>query len=251
VGTGFSFEIVDARDYDALRPGYAREALAWILERGEVPPASPVVDLAAGTGQVARALLELGRRVIAVEPATNMRATLHERLPTVGVVGAGAELLPFADASIDAVTVGNAFHHFDADRAFAELRRVLRPGRPLALLWARAGDGAFDVHPAVREIDRVANEWRDRSPIASAYRAWYEVQPRVDGFTAFERRSFATTHVFPSRRYVDLYATSSDIAAMPIDRRTALLERIDAIAATLPETLTLPSRSEVDLCLRV
>ena len=48
MGTGFSFEIVDARDYDELRPGYAREALAWILERGEVPPASPVVDLAAG-----------------------------------------------------------------------------------------------------------------------------------------------------------------------------------------------------------
>lgn len=39
-----------------------------------------------------------------------------------------AEAIPLADASVDAVTVGHAFHWFDRSRALAEIRRVLRPG---------------------------------------------------------------------------------------------------------------------------
>ena len=48
----FSFEVVNAFDYDELRPGYAPQVVASVAERGGLVPGSLVVDLAAGTGQL-------------------------------------------------------------------------------------------------------------------------------------------------------------------------------------------------------
>ena len=56
--------------------------------------------------------------------------------PDVPAVVAGtAEALPLAAGSVDAVTVAQAFHWFDAEAAFAELARVLRPGGRVGLIW--------------------------------------------------------------------------------------------------------------------
>ena len=74
--------------------------------------------------------------MVAVDPAANMRAVLERRYPTVRAIVATAESMPFDDGSVDAVVVGNAFHHFDRDAAMAEIRRVLHPGAGLGVFWA-------------------------------------------------------------------------------------------------------------------
>ncbi len=61
VGTGFSFEVVDAEDFETLRPDYAAETAPWVAERGDLGEGSLVVDLAAGTGQLSRRLPSLPR----------------------------------------------------------------------------------------------------------------------------------------------------------------------------------------------
>ena len=132
----FSFEVVNGVDYDELRPGYAPEAVAWVAERGSLRHGSIVVDLAAGTGQLSKRFVDLGVDPIAVEPAKNMRAVMEQRMPSVRVEDGTAEAIPLNDDSVDVVVVGNAFHHFDRDSAFAEIRRVVRPGGALALFWA-------------------------------------------------------------------------------------------------------------------
>jgi SAM-dependent methyltransferase len=132
----FSFEVVNALDYDELRPDYTPDAVAWVAERGALAPGSIVVDLAAGTGQLSRRFMPFGVDLVAVEPAANMRAVLEERLPAIRVLQGTAESIPFDAGSVDAVVVGNAFHHFDRERAFAEIARVLRSGRVLGLFWA-------------------------------------------------------------------------------------------------------------------
>jgi SAM-dependent methyltransferase len=132
----FSFEVVNAVDYDELRPSYAPEAVEWVAERGSLRGGSIVVDLAAGTGQLSRRFADSGVDLVAVEPAANMRAVLEERLPAIRVVDGTAEGLPLPGGSADAVVVGNAFHHFERQTAFAEIHRVLRPGGVLALFWA-------------------------------------------------------------------------------------------------------------------
>jgi ubiquinone/menaquinone biosynthesis C-methylase UbiE len=247
---GFSFESVDATDYDELRPTYAQEAVRWVAERGRWEPGSLVVDLAAGTGQLARRLTPLGVRVIAVEPARNMRAVLQTNLPSVTVEAGTAERIPLGDGTADAVVVGNAFHHFDADAAFAEIRRVLRVDGSLGLFWAWPMEEQHLIYPGLREIDEIVERTRGASSIATAYRSWAQLPAPADGFSAFERREFSRVHELPSSRLADLYATSSDIASLPPASRVELIDRIREIARGLPADLELPARSVVDLCSR-
>ena len=250
VASGFSFEVVNAVDYDELRPSYAPEAVAWVAQRGSLRAGSVVIDLAAGTGQLSRRFAPLGVALIAVEPAANMRAVLQQRLPALRVEAGTAEAMPAADRSVDAVLVGNAFHHFDRRAAFAEIQRVLRPGGVLALFWAWSLEEEQLFLPLLREIDQVVEATRGSNEIATAYRSWSEQPSIAAGFGPFERREFPATNVIPSARLADLYATSSDVASLPPETRDALLERIRELSRGLPETLHLLGRTVVDLCVR-
>lgn len=246
----FSFEVISALDYDELRPSYAPEAIAWVAERGNLRPGAKVVDLAAGTGQLSRPLAHLGVTLVAVEPAANMRALLQKRLPAVHVVDGTAEGIPLTDSSVDAVVVGNAFHHFERRAAFAEIQRVLRPRGALALFWAWPLEEEQLSIPGVQEINEVVEAARGSNEIATAYRSWQDPPPDPDGFGPFERREFPVTHDIPSARLVDLYATSSDVASLPDAIRNDLLDRIRRLSSGLPDVLHLPARSVVDLCMR-
>jgi SAM-dependent methyltransferase len=251
VGTGFSFESVNAEDYAELRPDYAPEAAAWVAERAELREGSLVVDLAAGTGQLSARFALLGADVVAVEPAANMRVTLEARLPAIRVEAGTAESIPLDDGAAEAVVVGNAFHHFDADAAYVEIRRVLRPYGALALFWAwPLEEEQIGRYPLVRELFDEVERARGSNVVSLAYRSFVEPPGPVDGYTEVKRRAFPVTHVVPSARLADLYATSSDIVSKPAQERFALLGRIREIAAELPETLELPGRSVVDLRFR-
>jgi SAM-dependent methyltransferase len=244
---GFSFETVDAHDYEQLRPGYASEAARWVYERAGLGPRSLVVDLAAGTGQLSRRFLELGAQVVAVEPAVNMREVLERALPAVRTLDGVAERIPLRDGVAGAVVVGNAFHHFDETAAFTEIRRVLRPNGALGIFWAWASDEDGPIRAGLREVDEAVARSRVASRFVRAYLDWSEAPHPAPGFRDAERREFPTTHVVPSARVADLYATSSDVASIDEPERSALLARIRDRARELPETLELPIRSVVDL----
>ena len=90
-----------------------------------------VVDLAGGTGDVARLLLAPGRQVVVCDPSQAMMQVGQQRKATAGLqwLAGEAENLPLADASVDLLTVSfglrNATH---LERALAEIHRVLKPG---------------------------------------------------------------------------------------------------------------------------
>lgn len=115
-----------ASSYDVGRPSYPAEAVQWVLP----PGAGRVLDLGAGTGKLTQALRDLGLDTVAVEPDDAMRALI----PGEALAGT-AEQIPLPDASVDAVVAGQAFHWFDASLALPEMRRVLRPGGTIGLLW--------------------------------------------------------------------------------------------------------------------
>src|SRR3954451_8923654 len=89
--------------YDRGRPDYPPAVVAAL----GLAPGARVLDLAAGTGKLTRVLRAAGLDVVAVEPQPAMRA----RLP--GALDGTAENLPLADASVDAATIGDAWHWFD------------------------------------------------------------------------------------------------------------------------------------------
>src|SRR4029453_320766 len=131
-------------------------------------------------------------------PAPNIRAVLATTRPDVTAVPGTAEAIPLGDGEADAVVVGNAFHHFDAQDAFAEIRRVLRPGGALALFWDGTDEPADGLRLGIREIDEVVERERASSPVVEAYFSWFDPPERIDGFTALERHSFATTRTISS-----------------------------------------------------
>ncbi len=108
--------------------------------------------------------------------------------------------------------------------------------------------------PWLREVDEAVEaavqDDRPARAISDAYRRWRTLPAPVPGFTPFERSGFPTTHVVPSARLADLYATSSDVGSLSTEARMDLLERIRAIGRGLPTTLEFPARTVVDLCSR-
>jgi SAM-dependent methyltransferase len=114
--------------YERARPSYPQEAVDWVAERTGLGPGRTVVDVGAGTGKLTRLLVETGARVIAVETVAEMRA----KVTVIEALDGTAEQIPLPDAAADLITVAQAFHWFDLDRALPEMHRVLRPGRCLA-----------------------------------------------------------------------------------------------------------------------
>ncbi|HVX34439.1 MAG TPA: class I SAM-dependent methyltransferase [Solirubrobacterales bacterium] len=122
--------------YERARPGYPDAAVDWLVPEG----ARTVLDLGAGTGKLTRSLVARGLDVVALEPLTEMRETLAAAVPEARSLAGTAEDIPLPDASVDAITVGQAWHWVDPARATAEAARVLRPNGTLGLIWNRRDD---------------------------------------------------------------------------------------------------------------
>ncbi|GAA2901494.1 class I SAM-dependent methyltransferase [Microbacterium esteraromaticum] len=142
-----------ADNYEAARPDYPFEAVAWMLER--LPEGTRrLVDVGAGTGKLTRVLAEArDAEVVAVDPDAMMLAKLRDHVPGVPTFVGTAEALPLPDASVDAVVLGQAWHWVDPVLASAEIGRVMRPGGTLGLIW-NARDNRVDW---VRRLTAIMN----------------------------------------------------------------------------------------------
>lgn len=95
-----------------------------------------VLDVATGTGLVAKALLDRGFRVTGLDQSPEMLARARARFgDRVELVEASAESLPFPDAAFDHLTFTYLLRYVDDPGAtLAELARVVRPGGTVAML---------------------------------------------------------------------------------------------------------------------
>lgn len=101
------------------------------LVRGVADAEGVVVDLAGGTGDVARLLADGQRRVVICDPSLPMMAVGRGRRggPAMTWLAGEAEKLPFADASVDLLTVAFGLRNVThLALALSEIRRVLKPG---------------------------------------------------------------------------------------------------------------------------
>lgn len=129
---------------DLMSAGVHRLWKRYAVARLNLRPGWSVLDVAAGTGDIAR--LEAGAvgargRVVLCEPNAAMLARGRDRMIDLGLlantacVQARGERLPFADASFDAVSIAFGLRNVtDRPACLAEMFRVLRPGGRLGVL---------------------------------------------------------------------------------------------------------------------
>lgn len=134
-----------ATDYARFRPRYPTELFGWLAAVARARELA--VDVGAGNGQAAIELAKHFASVIAVEPSAEQIAN---SAPTAGVsfVQGSASALGVAAASADLLVSAQAFHWFDREAFFAEVRRVMRPSGCLAV-WCY---GSAKITPAIDDV---------------------------------------------------------------------------------------------------
>jgi ubiquinone/menaquinone biosynthesis C-methylase UbiE len=175
LAAGFD-EVADA--YERGRPEYAPAVVGALAAELRIPPGGRVLDLAAGTGKLTRALVAGGLDVIAVEPQPRLCELLRTSVGAERVLEGIAEAIPLRDGSVAALTVADAFHWFDHPRALAEIRRVLQPGGGLAVLstapdWSGAS--------WAQEVGTLISELRPAHPITTVRRGTRPCAPPAAG----------------------------------------------------------------------
>jgi len=218
-------ETVDA--YRRSRPTYPPASVVWLAAALRIGPGATVVDVGAGTGKLTALLEPRGPTLLAVEPLESMRQAMADELPGVAVVEGLAEALPLADASVDAVVVGQAFHWFDLSRALPEFHRVLRPGGSLGVIWNEL-DTSRDW---VADLDAIIAVPRTGTPHPSAART-------ADLGGWFDRRrlhKFAHSHLHDRASLLDRVGSMSFIAVLPEPKRDSVLASVAALVDSRPE----------------
>jgi SAM-dependent methyltransferase len=232
-----------AEAYERGRPEYDPGVVGAMAAELGLAPGGPVLDLAAGTGKLTRALVRAGYDVIAIEPQASLREILAEHVGTERVRDGLAEQIPLPDASVEVVTVADGFHWFDRPRALDEIRRVVAPGGGLAL---------FNTRPDWRaaswcdEFVRLVVENRVEHPHFDG-RPWHEYVREAEGWSEPWEVRVTTYPPADTGRLVDQLASMSWIAAMAPDQRAEVLRRAREILESGHTPERLPLTVEIGL----
>lgn len=226
----------DPVNYDASRPAYPDAVWQALRQRAGLRPGIDILEIGAGTGLATRQLLAHGpARLVAIEPDPRLAAFLHERHPSIEIIGQPFETAELPDAGFDLVACATAFHWLDPLPALRRIAHLLRPGGHVALWWNVAGDPqrADPFHEATKHLfgDNAVSP-ADGNPalpfgLDTAQRL---VEFATAGFVADAPELLPwTLHLDPEgvRR---LYSTYSNVNALPPDDRRRLLDGLAAVA---------------------
>jgi SAM-dependent methyltransferase len=149
-----------------------------LVDAARIEPGEHVVDVGAGTGNVALLAADLGARVTAVEPAARLREVIQETSGArdLTVVDGTAASIPLTDGSADAILSNFAVIFApDPAAAIAELSRVAAPtSRILLTSWLPGVMGKLVgvVLSAVQEVTgqtsaNGATNWHDPATLSA------------------------------------------------------------------------------------
>lgn len=208
------------RPYDRHASEYASElhptlvgAVMRVVELAEARPGIRLLDLATGTGTIARAAAERGASVVAIDASAGMLEVARRLSPALELRLGNACALPFSDGEFDVVTCGLSISHFEErGKALAEVLRVLRPGGTfVASAWA--GGSSLPTRAVAEILDRytAADDNLDEETWSTAHEGTDVL--RKAGFTGISVESESYRGEFADARDALAWATAWPIAA--------------------------------------
>jgi SAM-dependent methyltransferase len=206
--------------YERGRPEYPAEAVDWLLPAG----AKTVLDLGAGTGKLTRALTARGLEVFAVDPSPRMLEQLRAAVPGATASQGTAEDIPLADASVDAIVVGQAWHWVNQDLALPAAARVLRPGGTLGLVW----NIRDEREPWVERLTTVMHQAEGEAFIASG-------SIRQGPFGPIETATFEWSRDFTREEMFDLVNSRSYVITATPEERERILGGVSDLLDSDPD----------------
>lgn len=145
----------EADSYERHRPDFPAEMMDVVSRLGH-----RVLDVGSGTGKAARALLDRGCSVLAVEPDVHM-ATIARRKHVVVEPGTFEEWDP-RGRMFDLVTFARSWHWVDPESAIGKLTQITVPGGHVALLTHEASWSLFAHEPVKSVVEQYVR--RDDTP---------------------------------------------------------------------------------------
>ena len=164
-------------DYVRYRPSYPSALVDLLREECGLRPDHVIADVGSGTGILSKMFLENGNQVFGVEPNDEMRRAGEDYLSTFknfSSVAGSAEATTLADASLDFVTVAQAFHWFEPAAARTEVQRILRREGFVVIVW---NDRLFDTTPFLREYEALLHRFgNDYAKVSESYPRRAQIQ---------------------------------------------------------------------------
>ena len=175
-----------SKQYAKYRPLYAKGCIDYILSKEK--NINCIADIWAWTWKLSKQFLDRGIEVFAVEPNIEMQ---EQAMIEIGEnklfhpVLATAENTTLPDNSIDFITVGQAFHRFDAELFKKECKRILKKDARVAILynnWDRSSE-------LIQKIDQLSKKY---CPLYKWSSWWLANHESVfeNFFTTYEKKIF-------------------------------------------------------------
>jgi SAM-dependent methyltransferase len=230
---------VAAAHYEKGRPHYPPEVDTWLRGDLALRKGKTALDLGSGTGKFLPHLRRTEATLVAVEPVAAMLVQLLDANPGTEAKQGSAEQIPLADASVDAVVCAQSFHWFASVEALNEIRRVLKAGGVLGLVWNLRDESV----KWVADLRNIFDAYEGDAPRFHT-QEWRKVFPAA-GFAPLSETRFLHGHTGPPEHVIiDRVLSTSFIAALPAAKRIHIAEQLRQLIANTPD---LAGKSEVTM----
>lgn len=232
----------DPHTYEAYRPGYPPAAIDHLLA---LSGPSRAIEIGAGTGKATQDLARHGLSITCLEPSPEMAAILSGKvLPGVDVVVTTFEDWAGPDDRFDLVYAAQAWHWVERPSGYEKVKRLLRPGGALALMWNIPTEryaGFDDVYR--RHAPHLLDETDER--IKSRDEPPWLGELEQAGFAEVSLFTHDWSVDLDPETYRSLNSTYSDHMLLPEPVRTDLLTSLEQAVHERGGSVTLDYQTQV------
>ncbi len=224
-----------ASDYAIYRPHYPTTIFTFlntIVEEHRV-----AWDCATGNGQVANQLVHYFNQVYASD-ASEKQISYAQKNERINYFVSLAESTPLEANSVDLITVAQAFHWFNKNEFWLEVKRLLKP-KGIIAIW---GYGLFEIPEASDALNSAVQQLYDAvKPFWPLERQFINTEYKTLSFPFNEisTPNFSMTHYWTVKELIGYLTTwSATQKYIKMNGQDRLFSLMEGIAKSWPVTAT-------------